>query len=84
MGLETMFYTIGIIAMVLWVIIAITCLALVFYVRYQINAYKSSLAGKMASILQNKKTEVVTAIGLTAAQMILSRFRNGFGKKEKA
>ena len=81
MTLESIFYTIGIVAMVLWIGIAITCLILVYYVRYQIKVFKSSFVAKAAHVFQSKKSGVASAIGLAIAQIVLNRFRKNKGSK---
>ncbi len=81
MSLESAFYTIGIIAMILWIGIAITCLIVVFYVRYQIKTIKSSFVAKAAHLFQSKKSGIASAIGLAIAQIIVNRFRKNKGSK---
>lgn len=75
MGLETTFYIIGIVSMVLWIIIAITCIVMVFYLKHQVKLLQSSIVGRIAGLLRNKKAEVATAVGLTVVQAVLNRFK---------
>lgn len=83
MGLETTFYIIGIIALSLWIVIAVSCILLVFYIKHQVRSLQTSFVGKIANILRNKKAEFLTAIGLTAAQMALNRFKKNMRNKEE-
>jgi uncharacterized membrane protein len=84
MGLETLFYTIGIVAMMLWIIIAVSCLVLVFYIRYQIKTFQNSFAGKMASLLRNRKREFFTTLGLTLGQMLIQKLKSKRGKTSES
>ncbi|KXK09828.1 MAG: hypothetical protein UZ22_OP11002000992 [Microgenomates bacterium OLB23] len=82
MALETTFYIIGIIALSLWIVIAVSCILLVLYVKHQVRQVQKSFVGKITSLLRNKKTEVFAAIGLTAAQMLLNKLKKSMRNKE--
>jgi uncharacterized metal-binding protein len=82
MDLQTLFYTIGIIAMVLWILIFVIILAAVLSVKREIENFKKGFREKVVSLVKEKNVEIASALGLTVAHFVLDKIKRA--KKKSA
>jgi len=73
MDLQTAFYTIGIIAMVLWIFIFVVILTVIYGVKREIEQFKSGFKEKVFSLVKDKNVKIASALGLSVAHFIFNR-----------
>ncbi len=83
MGLETVFYTLGIITMGLFLLLLLVIIAMIIHVKTRIDAFKAGFAGKVMGILQERNMEIASALGLTVAHFFLDRVKDTIDSKRK-
>lgn len=76
MGLETIFYTLGIVTMILSIVIMISFIALLFTIKNKIQNAKNSVGAKVMGLVKERNTEILSAIGITIVGMFLDKFKN--------
>ncbi len=81
MDLQTIFYTIGIIAMILWILIFVIVLAIVLSIKREVENFKRGFKGKVLSLVKEKNVEIASALGLTAAHFVLDKLKKNSKKK---
>ncbi len=89
MTLETIFYAIGIIAMSLWIVMALALVAVYFYVQRQIRLFKENvqafhqgIPGRIFGFLKHRNVEVATGVGLSLTSLILNKIKKNLRSKK--
>lgn len=84
MGLETLFYTLGIITMGIFLLMCIAIIAIVLKVKHEVQQFKESFAGKVVNVLKERNMEVASALGLSVAHFVIDKIRQNVEEKRKS
>lgn len=78
--LETIFYSLGIIALSVFLVIVIAGILIMIRVRAGIVSFKQSAVAQTVNMLSDRKKEIASTIGLSVAKFIFDRFKKGRSK----
>lgn len=84
MGLETLFYTLGIITMGIFLLMCIAVIAIVLKIKHEVQQFKESFAGKVVNVLKERNMEVASALGLSVAHFVIDKIRQNVEEKRKS
>lgn len=73
--LETMYYVVGIIAMSLWIVVAIASVIIVYQVHAKMKSFETGIKGKVATLLQERNKEAAAAVGIAIVKLIVEKLR---------
>lgn len=81
MDLATIFYILGIISMVLWIVFIGGIIAIALKVKKDVENFKVGFAGKIMSALKDNNLKIASALGLTVASFVLDKMKKAVSKK---
>lgn len=84
MTVETLFYTLGIITMGIFLLMCVAVIAIVIKIKHEIYTFKESFAGKIVSVLKERNVEVASALGLSVAHFVIDKIRQNVEDKRKS
>ncbi|HVT01252.1 MAG TPA: hypothetical protein VHE53_03410 [Patescibacteria group bacterium] len=79
MDLQTAFYIIGIIAMVLFIAVMVGALLFMFYVRRLIGKTQKAVVGKIVEY--TRPVDVITGIGSAVLDNVLLKLKSNLGMR---
>ena len=83
MGIETFFYILGIVFMIVMLLVMITVFIIFMRARSAIRSFRDGFAGKVFSILQEKNLKVASALGLTLAHLFIDLMKKNIAQKSR-
>lgn len=84
MGLETIFYTLAIITMGIFLLLSVIVIAIVLKIKHEVQQFKESFAGKVVNVLKERNMEVASALGLSVAHFVIDKIRQNVEEKRKS
>ena len=82
--LETLFYSLGVISMSVFLVIVITIILIIAKIRSDIVAFKKGFVSQAFSLLKGRNVEVASALGLTVVHFIFDKMRKSVDKRRKS
>lgn len=74
--LETIFYTLGIIAISVFLVVVIAAFLIFIKIRMEILAFKRGFVAQTINMISERKTAVASTVGLSVARFLFDRFKN--------
>lgn len=82
MDLQTIFYSLGIIFMIVMLTIVGIAAYSLWQIQLKIESLKEQIPAQAKEFIQSKNTELAKGIGLAATTFVLNKVKNYFTKKK--
>ena len=73
--LETIFYSLGIIAIVVFLLVVMVIVTIILRIRSEILAFKRSAIAQTVTMISDRKGEIASTVGISVAKFILDKIK---------
>ena len=77
--LETTFYALGIVCMIVYLILVTIMVMAYFRTKQNIEEFRETMYDRFAYLIRDKNSEMLTALGVTIATLIVERIKVTLG-----
>ena len=73
--MQTLFYSMGIVVMTLWIIIVVIILSILWKIKRSTDNFKRGFKDKVVNFAKDRPLELASALGLTVAHFVIDKIK---------